>query len=1112
MSLEEAPIQSFVFEATARAFASFDALTQARELRGDNDNNNNNNSQTLHIAILDNSSRFNIWVGNIGARYPAADQRSADHRLRDAPRPASRILDILRDLCETNHELLSYCSVTDEAFDLEVVGHPISEAHELCLTVADSITSLMKVSVLIRKATPRDKYVKAAAKKAMPEWTPSDRSHVGDKFPKVKDPRWLVERLGDAITARRQFLRYSQEHHERLAGETGGKHDVSGRSAPNATVTATAASTLDFEMIQSRKLHQLKDDDDSYSQAYSRVTYAAAVDSPLKFSSLESVAKGDSIFECPYCWSIVTCKRQREWEVHMLEDLRAYVCTFEGCKTGPFGTRGSTHLEQLALFALPPTDETSDEPDEDIDPARDIVSPSKHHADLLLWQQNVLFDPTHTADEASITETLSSNEAQTRVSVQPAARATNLDRQADSTTTFSQGVSASASRSSSNTLWACPGISRRIVYLSDLQDYVYEDGSSISDPERSILRMNATRMTCVQNYKDSGSQSLIRGYYRPVGSTTSLPGGPRVTGAGQVGLDAITESLDGASLGQGNNDGRGNVPTRTNQRIQQLDQVTNTSQGRNQPADADRQARPEDTRVTRELVNQVAGGRDGPGTEADIYEVYTRSNNPTRHFVVGRVIDKRLGRRPAAAALSTAGYSDGDTGYRRFVMIRGPTDQEPAHFYALPITTYNGQGVAAEGVHKANHGVIYTEPLYHPAPYCAQSELPQRGESPMQTQAILVVGHDHIRPLDPMSRLDYFNRTRFSIHDSDMRLYGKVDRRYMQVLEIQYRSVWNTIQASVHGGQQARGRRQDETAVSRPAQSHPRDEALQRPVAPPERRTMAFAPGPEQVSRPIAALSNDRANSTTSGRSIPPANIFVTSGIVQPAQGQSTRDVVSVNTHVVGHARPTSATGGIYPPASGRSPAAQHRQLAPTGSRQGPSQAATAGSRRGLDGREDDAGPATGRSSGRAASNVQREQLVNDELSTRLSTVSRQTQTRTASTSSRAQNDPARMGDGVRNVTSRIEPEAQPGRAALQQSTVTSGSQATRAPGNVQLSYERMDEILEELADRAEELRVQQPPTLTEAQVWALAQNQTARDRWLASVRAAWSSELARRS
>ncbi|KAK5742069.1 hypothetical protein LTR17_003577 [Elasticomyces elasticus] len=353
MLSEEARIQGFVFEATARAFAGFDALTQAQ---GDD------NTQNLHIAVLDNSSRFNIWVGDIGARYPAADQRSADHRLRDAPRPASRILDILRDLCENNHELLNILlghrqdaadvdaedaedgRDDDEAFDLEVFKKPVSEAHELCLGVTNLITSLMKVSILVRDTKPRDKYAEAAAKRAMPEWTASDRNHVGEKFPKVKNQLWLLERLGDAITARRHFLGYSQEHHQkRLASKTNRGYDVSGASTNNA------ASTLDSGIMQSLSLYQVDENDDTTLQANTDIPHAAAVDRPLKFSSLEMVAKGDLSFECPHCWGIVTCRTQRDWEVHVLEDLRAYVCTFEGCTTGPFETRDSWFSHELEL-------------------------------------------------------------------------------------------------------------------------------------------------------------------------------------------------------------------------------------------------------------------------------------------------------------------------------------------------------------------------------------------------------------------------------------------------------------------------------------------------------------------------------------------------------------------------------------------------------------------------------------------------------------------------------------------------------------------------------------------------------------------------------------------
>ncbi|KAK5725248.1 hypothetical protein LTR17_013117 [Elasticomyces elasticus] len=172
MSSEETAVQDFVFEATARAFTSFDALPQARD-------NKSKTNQTVHIAILDSSSRFNIWAGEIGARYAAADERSADHRLRNALLAAPRILAVLRDLCETNRSLLDILlgyrqdaanvdaedseddSDDDEAYDLGAIENPVSEAHELCLTVGNLITSLMKLSVLIRGATSQEEYPRA---------------------------------------------------------------------------------------------------------------------------------------------------------------------------------------------------------------------------------------------------------------------------------------------------------------------------------------------------------------------------------------------------------------------------------------------------------------------------------------------------------------------------------------------------------------------------------------------------------------------------------------------------------------------------------------------------------------------------------------------------------------------------------------------------------------------------------------------------------------------------------------------------------------------------------------------------------------------------------------
>ncbi|KAK5682105.1 hypothetical protein LTS10_005230 [Elasticomyces elasticus] len=149
----------------------------------------------------------------------------------------------------------------------------------------------------------------------------------------------------------------------------------------------------------------------------------------------------------------------------------------------------------------------------------------------------------------------------------------------------------------------------------------------------------------------------------------------------------------------------------------------------------------------------------------------------------------------------TAYASTGGT-TRRFVVVRSALAQQPT-FDALPIKTYNGRGVAAQGVIKAHHAVIYTMPIRFPAPRGSEAEQPQRisglpggVEAGMQAQAVLVIPSDETRPLDPMSRLDFFDRQTFDINIADVRIYGKVEQRYVPVLLGQYHAVWASIQRS----------------------------------------------------------------------------------------------------------------------------------------------------------------------------------------------------------------------------------------------------------------------------------------------------------------------------
>ncbi|KAK6436338.1 hypothetical protein LTR95_007469 [Oleoguttula sp. CCFEE 5521] len=88
------------------------------------------------------------------------------------------------------------------------------------------------------------------------------------------------------------------------------------------------------------------------------------------------------------------------------------------------------------------------------------------------------------------------------------------------------------------------------------------------------------------------------------------------------------------------------------------------------------------------------------------------------------------------------------TKVRRFVVIRQGTHSA----WYLPITTYNGRGVAKPDVIKSDHCIVHTEeqtPLPSPAEKSAGTE-----ES-MQATAIRVLPDSHANTLDKLSCLDY---------------------------------------------------------------------------------------------------------------------------------------------------------------------------------------------------------------------------------------------------------------------------------------------------------------------------------------------------------------------
>ncbi|EPE33048.1 hypothetical protein GLAREA_06060 [Glarea lozoyensis ATCC 20868] len=141
----------------------------------------------------------------------------------------------------------------------------------------------------------------------------ADMRLVKNKFKHAQQGSgWLLERLAKSMTKRREHLIKLQL----------GRTQESMHEAGKSVVTSTPSSQLDGKgetKPQKPTLHSTKDWEHLIA---------------LNLESSED-AKGNldvkSLSKCPYCGHQVMITNQREWESHVSEDLKPYICTFESC-------------------------------------------------------------------------------------------------------------------------------------------------------------------------------------------------------------------------------------------------------------------------------------------------------------------------------------------------------------------------------------------------------------------------------------------------------------------------------------------------------------------------------------------------------------------------------------------------------------------------------------------------------------------------------------------------------------------------------------------------------------------------------------------------------------
>ena len=105
-------------------------------------------------------------------------------------------------------------SIGSPSVSSDQLSKPMTESTVLYDSTLESITSLLKLSMFIRKSARGNKFSRSSKEKYETQF---DILHVRDKFPYSAQNSRLIEHLGKANARRRQWLLYRKRHREKLA-------------------------------------------------------------------------------------------------------------------------------------------------------------------------------------------------------------------------------------------------------------------------------------------------------------------------------------------------------------------------------------------------------------------------------------------------------------------------------------------------------------------------------------------------------------------------------------------------------------------------------------------------------------------------------------------------------------------------------------------------------------------------------------------------------------------------------------------------------------------------------------------------------------------------------
>ncbi|KAK7453861.1 hypothetical protein Landi51_03801 [Colletotrichum acutatum] len=322
----------------------------------------------VHPKLVDEQARFEVWAGNVGAHKTS--RSSLEYRLRDASQVrifVGRLLTSLIKCIDGAIKTLNDLSVPPSEHEGSGQKHEdlISDLEAYMERFPDIINCLMRLIITIQNPAPWDRFL-VSTNIDTSVFEIYDTQHVSAKFEGIDSQ--LAERLGKAISRRRQYFKYREVRHEKLSRQADEQADTN--------VTDTMSSTVASSIYDhSKPLSQIYDF--SESQDVASVT------------SYDASSLGDPeerIWRCPFNCNrtfksasqsaehLQTKHRSRVRDEHIdflvkrnsqplgeNAEVTCELCSETLSSLKNYRHHAGKHQQQLALFALPHVDEPEPE-------------------------------------------------------------------------------------------------------------------------------------------------------------------------------------------------------------------------------------------------------------------------------------------------------------------------------------------------------------------------------------------------------------------------------------------------------------------------------------------------------------------------------------------------------------------------------------------------------------------------------------------------------------------------------------------------------------------------------------------------------------------------------